>query len=43
MKLLLDYVREAEASKIKDYYIYLLLKSKGLKVTYVGETDDEET
>jgi hypothetical protein len=39
MKLLMDYVREAErrTTSTDNYYLYLLLKSKGRKVTYVGE------
>lgn len=39
MKLLDDYLKKAERrpTHIKDYYLYLLLKTKGRKVVYVGE------
>lgn len=39
MKLLTHVIKELtrRPTEIKDYYTYLLLKSKGRKVTYTGE------
>jgi hypothetical protein len=39
MKLLMDYVKEAERrmTSTDNYYLYLLLKSKGRNVKYTGD------
>lgn len=44
MKLLGDYIKEAERrpTHIRDYYLYLLLKTKDRNVTYVGEAAGDE-
>lgn len=44
MKLLGAYLKEAERrpTHIRDYYLYLLLKTKGRKVIYAGEAAGDE-